>query len=142
MSYRDLSDQNLMQFDNALSTANFDEIYSISNVDNAMNAFIDIIVYNMDVYCPVKKRYPNFNKKNKQWVTYQLKQASVDLKNLYWLCRNIGGSDAQQTYITAKSNYSNLIKNSKKQFHEQLINKSNNKPRTTWNLVNKNNSPL
>lgn len=133
--YRDMSNQNLDKFKDALKSANFDSIYQCPNVNYALDSFLHIFNHNLNIYCPTKKHSNKPNSKN--WITTEVKQASINLKNLYWLCRNTDVAAYMKLYRESKNAYNKLVKHTKLHYHEQLINKSENKIKTIWNLVNK-----
>lgn len=56
--------------------------------------------------------------------------------NIYWLHNNLGNQSTYSLYKRAKHSYNCLIRNTKSNFRRDLIEKSTNKNRTVWNLVN------
>lgn len=135
--YRDVSDHNITNLVSILSKIQFDQVY-VDDVDLGFDNFIDILKYALDYTCPVKNYYIHDKGKTQaKWITSEIKHSSLRLKNLYWLCKQDGGSSSRISYNEAKTKHNALLKRSKLAYHNKLIDNSHNKNKTVWNLVNK-----
>lgn len=106
-----------------------------SDIDFSFEVFINVIKEAFTDCCPLKRIFT----KNalKPWLSPEIKQASLRLKDIYWLHSNIRTVQSLSMYKTAKADYNQLLETSKKQYYANLMNSSFNKNKTTWNLVNK-----
>ncbi|KAK9877197.1 hypothetical protein WA026_016945 [Henosepilachna vigintioctopunctata] len=84
--------------------------------------------------CPMK-RYDSTNK-SKQWITSEVRDASIKLKNLYWLHRILETRDSLRQYRTFKLTYRVLINNAKRKFNDKILSNSTNINRSVWKIVN------
>lgn len=132
---RDLCPQNLKDFEYCISNCDFQEMYKYPHVDECFEVFVNLIQSSFETCCPIK-RYVNNANVLKKFTSPEIISAKRDLKNLHWLHINIRSESTYYLYKTAKHSYNNLLRNAKLDFHRNLIDKSTNKNRTVWNLVN------
>lgn len=132
---RNMSKHNLSNFVDCIRKESFQDIYNYTCVDQCFEAFIAIIQNIFETCCPLRKI--NFEPShNKNWVTPEIISAKRDLQNIHWLHSNIRSESSYELYKKAKLSYGSLIKNTKLNFNSQIIDKSDNKNRTLWNMVN------
>lgn len=135
--YRHLSQTNIDELNSSLlNNNNFKQIYFENDIDSAFNTFFNTFLFDLDKLCPLKRKINNVAFKVPNWITPSIKRASQDLKNLHWLCSNIGNNTSQETYSLAKFNYNKMLVEAKLNFNKIIIDESNNKQKTVWNLVN------
>lgn len=132
---RNLSQCNLNDFASRISNNVFAEMYGCTNVDDCFANFIDIVQNTFEVCCPLKViTHPI--QENKKWVTPEIISAKLELKNLHWLYSIAKTESTFHLYKKAKFSYNSLVKNKKQLFHSEQIEKSENKNRTVWSIVN------
>lgn len=132
---RDMSRQNLDQFAFMISQNDFSEIYECSHINDCINAFINIFQDTFETCFPLIRRTSKFYS-SKNWITPEIISAKRDLRNIHWLHSNIRNQSTCNLYRNAKYCYKNLIKNTKLKYHSDIIEKSDNKNKSLWSMVN------
>ncbi|KAJ8910634.1 hypothetical protein NQ315_012502 [Exocentrus adspersus] len=75
----------------------------------------------IDMYCPIRKMCRRMNHCKNGWITPEVKRASNDLKEFYWLCECINTAESHSAYRAAKSSYRKFLANNKLNFNKSLI---------------------
>lgn len=130
---RNISPSNLSDLVSCISAECFDELYLEPNVDLCFQSFINIMQFHLERCCPLMRQYSGNSRK--KWVTTEIKSSKRNLNNLYWLYRNISSPDTLEMYRRAKKQHNKLIQKTKLSFHCSMIEKSDNKAKTVWSLV-------
>jgi hypothetical protein len=73
---------------------------------------------------------------NNSWITLGIKTSCKRKRELFLLTRNNNKPDLKQFYKAYCKILANVIKEAKKMAYNKRILKSNNKPKTTWNIIN------
>ncbi|KAK9886483.1 hypothetical protein WA026_016767 [Henosepilachna vigintioctopunctata] len=103
VTFRCLSEKNLLNLSTMAATVSFDRIYRETDIEHCFKVFYDILKFLLDSSCQIKqKRFQTGTKAN--WISYEVKQASRDLKNLHWLFRNLKSQESRNSYLSAKKN--------------------------------------
>lgn len=132
---RNMSPENLARLANDISETPFDVIYENSDVNFIFDSFVSIIKAAIDFCCPLHSMSTG-KITPKSWITPEIKYAREELKNLYWVHKNLKTDQSFDLYRRAKTRFNNLVKSSKFNFHENLIRTSDNECRMIWNIVN------
>lgn len=135
-SYRDCSKNNLIRLSRMAVDANFEEVYRCADINSAFECFVEVISGLIDECCPLRKSVTH-PKLSHGWITPNVKMASRELKDLHWLCTNLPSEATLDKYKKMKNSYNYLLKQTKFEYYQKLINNSSNKNKTVWNLVNR-----
>jgi hypothetical protein len=120
-----LDPPNLSRWDNVLNGDDVDIVFN-----NFLNTYLRI--YN-HAFPFIKCHY---NSNNKPWITPGIKISSQRKRELYLLCRSTKDSKLKNYYKRYCRILSDVIKNAKKLYYNNLIISSNNKSKTSWHIIN------
>lgn len=109
-------------------------MYTFSHIDECFEKFINIIRDIFEFCCPLIRCTDKQHGRN--WITQEIVAAKRSLNNLHWLHCNLRSQSTYDLYKQAKVSYNSLIRNTKFQFHSEIIEKSDNKNKTVWGMVN------
>lgn len=133
---RDYCKENIDKFKMCLNNFSFSEIYAITDVDNAYTYFIDNFKLFYNLCFPQKSIMMKVNYKSK-WISRGIKLCCKRKRLLLWQLRQRATKTNKQNYI----NYSTLLKKiislTKRAQNNYRIEMSNNKSKTTWQMINK-----
>ena len=135
---RIFSDSNLFNLTHLLSTTDLGDLYLISDVNQAWQYFWGNILYCLDLTCPTRKIKIRGEDLEKNWIDSRIIAESQNLKNLYWLSKNMNNTKINEEYKIAKKKYSDMLKSQKQNFYENKIKKSSNTSQEIWTIVNSN----
>ncbi|XP_045477990.1 uncharacterized protein LOC123683137 [Harmonia axyridis] len=135
ISIRNVNQNNLNKLNACISDSNFVDLYSESDVDLCFESFNNEILYFLEVCCPVKHIFATNSRKN--WITSEIRQSKQNLTNLYWLHSVVRSPSTLFKYKNAKLQHNSLINETKINYYSSKIDKSDNKNKTLWNIVNK-----
>lgn len=109
----------------------------INNVDNSFNKFWSHFIWCFEVCFP--RKWVSKPKTNKFEFRYsrELRQAGENLKFLNWVKKQAGGEKTKLLYDECKKQLNRNILSDKGKFYSSLIEDSQNKNRTFWQIVNK-----
>lgn len=132
---RFFTDDNLFNLKIFLARCDFSEVYTSSNVDEAFDIFLSILMYFVNSCCPVTKvKYTHSVSNN--WINSDIVKESEELKNLYWITKNLNTKEADELYKNAKRLFSDRIKEAKNNFFKNKIVNSENCTKSVWQVVN------
>lgn len=132
---RNLSQHNIDNFVYSISQCQFCDIYYFQHVDECFDAFFNIIRDTFDDCCPFI-RCTGRVENDKRWITPDIIAAKHNLNNLHWLHKNLNSQITYDLYRKTKSSYHSLIKRTKFEYNKKLIDLSENKNKTVWDMVN------
>jgi hypothetical protein len=120
-------------FTEDLSYENWEEIFLDDDVNKIFNKFLDtyIKIFNANFPMVIKKK----STKPNSWITSGIKISCKNKRNLYVKYRNSRDPTHKAQYKDYCKILSSVIRAAKKMYFDALIQKSNNKIKTTWNLV-------
>lgn len=136
ITIRHMKDHNIASLKHSLEKETWEGI-NAPDIDVAFESFLNIFLWHLNVECP-KREYKvkcNDNVK-KDWVTYEIKKSSEELKDLYKLLRQHHTKELQQLYQEKMKTHKNTVNNAKKNHNKNRIIDSANKSRTIWEIVN------
>lgn len=134
---RSINDVNLNEFNHHLRSTNWNEMYDLE-FNTAFNLFVENILWCFEISCPTTtKIFKNKNKVNSsEWITKELICESKNLKKLFIEMKTDPQANSS-LYRERKNKYKRNIKIAKKCYYSNKINKSQNKQKETWNIINK-----
>lgn len=135
--YRNISENNVRQLQFFLNNETFQTVYQcINDINIAFNAFIDILYYALDLYCPTQSK-TLIQYSTKSWLTSDIINMGNKLKNVFWLKNNTGDLDFDIYYRKLKKEYNIKISTTKKLFYLHKLQNKNpiQKQKYMWNLV-------
>lgn len=120
-------------YSNFITTLNY-----VTDVDIYFDAFMEHFLWCYNATCPeVTKMVPVINKPNKKiHFSQAVKLKSRELRDLNCLRKSLADLNVENCYRQRKNELSRLITAEKQTFYSNLINSSQCKSRTTWQLVN------
>ena len=113
---------------------------SINNINAYFDLFWDVFEYSFETAFPKRKVNNNVKKNslcNKFKFSPALQAQSQKLKEMNALRKIIGNEDLNSQYKINKKLYIQNIAKEKQQFNKNMIDNSQNKTKTLWNIVNK-----
>lgn len=133
---RDYSDQNINKFRECLKSFSFSELYDMLDCNNAFNYFMEHFKLFYDLCFPFKiVKIPIISKP--KWLSRGIKRCTYKKRQLLWVWRH-------KPNLTNKINYKNYSKRLKKIItltklsqNNHRIKTSQNKAKTTWQIINK-----
>lgn len=135
--YRNLSTSNLNMLRSFIANLDFGRVYAIAgDVDAAYDELISTLAWAIDCVCPLKSKTIVSQKCKSQWLTRQVIDASEELRELFWLAKNLKDVHVYNLYRNKKKSYKVLLENTKKSYHSNIITASKDKSKTVWKLVN------
>lgn len=129
--YRQMNNLNYIQFENHLSTENWDDVYEELNVDNKCETFLNILQYHFDNSFPLRKS--NNRHSSKGWVTRGISISSKKLKKLHY--QDQRGSIDHLYYKKYKTIYRNVIRDAKRKYNNNLVLNAENKMKAAWDII-------
>ena len=133
-SYIRKFDNNAIQkFTNLLSYENWDDVFQGNDVNEIFNNFHNTYLRIFHTSFPIKKVYEP--SKTKPWLSKGIKVSCANKRNLYITYRNSKDPNFKNCYKRYCRILSSTIAATKKRYFNDLILKSTNTLKTTWNIV-------
>lgn len=129
---RNFNDVNILQFEQALETEDWYNLFFLTDTNEAFNYFYDIFLYYFNLYFPVRRQH-HVKDQDKKWVNDIIKKSSSDLHELFQLKQVF--PDLIPFYKTAKNRHSTLMRQTKKEYYQNKIVNSDNQARAAWNVI-------
>lgn len=133
---RIFSNRNYETFLGLISNETFEDIYQSYSVDDGFYNLIKILQHCFYISFPLKKLKDTI-KIDKRWVTTGIRKSSQKLKDLHKLSILSNNQNNIDFYIKYKKIYKKVVKAAKTLDNKRSFIKSNNKSKTTWNIINK-----
>jgi hypothetical protein len=132
---RDFNDHSIHDFLMYLSMENWEDVFAGSNINIIFNKFLDTYrkIFNM---CFKKTKHHPMQKYN-PWLTRGIRISCYNKRTLYLSCRNSNDKNLKSRYKRYTKILSNVIKAAKKMYNDELITKSKNRIKTTWEIIKK-----
>ena len=129
---REINSHTIMNFTLLLSYENWEDVFLEKDVNILFNNFLN--TYLRIFYAS----FPNIKTKNaynpKPWLTTGIRISCATKRELYLTYRKSNNPIHKEYYKTYCQILSKVIMSAKKLYYNNLIMKSNNKPKTTWNI--------
>lgn len=132
---RDFSVNNMNVFNCILSRENWMPVY-LAKVEDKFKLFNSIFHYNFDLVFTKKKVKKYVNKSKFNWINQDLVTEQKDIVKLTKQAKSSGNVEMLNYTKFINMNYKRRLINAKKTFYDQLINKSDNVSKKTWEIIN------
>nr|CAI5836147.1 unnamed protein product [Callosobruchus analis] len=119
-------------FKQDLNNHSWSYLYAHRNLDNAFNDFYGVCLNYFNTHFPLKRHTVKSNTKG--WVNDSVKISSSNLKDLFHLKTIF--PDIGPSYDEAKKAHVKLIKETKREYYQSKIERSDNKNKTVWQIIN------
>lgn len=144
ISYRTFKDYQINNFIMMLSNITWDEVYTCNEANNMFNNFLDIFLKCFESCFPLK--YKNVtelnNQKKKHWISTGIRNSSRKLKEIHSLVKQHKTNDKLLSYYKRyKLIYKRVLKEAKQLQAKSLMDRSENKIKTLWKIVNDETKP-
>lgn len=108
------------------------------DIDVAYGEIANILQHAIDVNCHLKHARSSEGPERVRagWLSPEIVSYGKELKNLFWLAKELGDESVWELYKSRKRGYNRLILDSKRRYNGHKIEMSDNRQRTLWNLVN------
>jgi hypothetical protein len=132
---RKINNDTIMQFQHLLKNETWESVYKHKDINNKYNSFLytRTFINIFEASFPIK--YVSIGKIKNDWITQGIKISCKCKRNLYIYSRNSNDPNARAFYIKYCKILNNVIKEAKKQHYCRLMAKSDNKIKTTRNIV-------
>jgi len=132
---RKISNYSISKFTSLLSYENWEDVFLETNVNiifnNFLNTFLRIFLSSFPI---IKSKY---SYKQKPRLTTGIRISCANTRKLYLTYRNSNDPNVKEYYKKYCRTLARVIMSAKKLYYNKLLLKSNNKPKTTWNIVKK-----
>lgn len=135
---RDFSDENKNYFQFLLAKEMWQEVYLEPDVNKKFEVFHNTFSSLFNIAFPVKVKRNRKITKKKPWITRNIIEEGIFIRDLYKQTKLSNNPDLKIRYNILKINHQENIKNSKKAYYENKIINSTNKCKTMWGIVREN----
>jgi hypothetical protein len=129
---KDVNDQNILEFQLLLSHENWKDIFMEDGANISFNKFLNTCL-RIFQSCFIKKR-KNSNIVATPWITKGIKTSCNRKRELYLIARDSNVLEHKLCYKHYWKILSKVMKEAKKLYYKDIITKSKNKMKTTWNI--------
>lgn len=123
---------NIENFVYKLSLIDWQHVYVQSDPVDKFDSFYNILLRVFEVSFPIRKIFIN---KTKPWITKGIRKSSKTKKELYLLTKIFPNSVLTRYYIRYSFILKNLVKKAKELHYNDIIQKSNNVAKSTWQVI-------
>jgi hypothetical protein len=132
---RDINDQSILEFQLLLSHENWEDIFMKDDANISFNKFLNIYL-RIFHSCFIKKR-KNSNTVSKPWITKGIKTSCNRKRELYLKAHDSNELEHMVYHKHYCKTLYKVTKETKKLYYKDIIPKSKNKMKTTWNIIHK-----
>jgi hypothetical protein len=130
---RKINNHLISKFAYLLSCEKWEDVFLESNVNTTFNNFLNTFLKIFYSSFPVDKLHHSH--KQKPWLTTGIKISCENKRKLYFTYRNSNDPNFKEYYKKYCRTLTKVILLAKKLYYNKLLLKSNNNPKTTWNIV-------
>lgn len=118
-----------------LSNTSWNSVYTAADVESATKKFVEIITQIVEE-CTITKKIKRKNNKKTKWITNGILK-SVNRKNEMFklLKRTPNNLELKQQYTEYKNKLTNVIKKTKQNYYQNLINEKRSNTKELWKVV-------
>jgi exonuclease III len=136
-AYRKINEATINDFLYQLSHETWNHVIGGKDVNLTFNSFLNLFLINFNSCFPVTYRESSKKGKFKPfWITKGIKVSCKRKRELYMLTKNNDDVSVKLHYKTYCKILSRVITAAKKMSYDKYINKSQNKMKTTWKIIN------
>jgi hypothetical protein len=141
---RYFTESNKASFLSSLSAESWTDVLSASDFNDKFNLFHDKFLYYFDISFPLMSKKLSPNKTRNTWITNEIRELSVTLRDLAASCKHNQNPELKRRYNALKAYYRKIINAAKRTYNDSRVLNSNNKSREIWRIINsyKSNSHL
>ena len=133
---RKITDTEINHFKNALSSHNWEDMYNCYDVNDSYNYFLKIFTDLYESHFPVKRVKINSRNDIKPWMTKGLVNACKKKNKMYKDFIKTRCKILEKKYKHYKNKLTSILRYCEKHFYSNLLEKSRNNVRATWDIVN------
>lgn len=130
---RHFTDQNIFVFRSYLEQESWSDVYDAQDASNKFENFDNILNYYFDLSFP---KTTSKIKPEKNWITYQIKNYSKYLKDLYVDHQITKNPDTLKYYKQKKKEFRQFLSTYQKNINHSKVLNSSNRSKTLWNIFN------
>uniref|UniRef100_A0A1B6ERV0 Reverse transcriptase domain-containing protein n=1 Tax=Cuerna arida TaxID=1464854 RepID=A0A1B6ERV0_9HEMI len=135
---RPLSVSGVSLFVYYLRQVNWLDVYSLDvNINIKFKKFTDLFLWALNSAVPFKILKLKTTRSCISWYHEGLAKLKSELDRLYFVFQNTNDIDVKSKYRSLKAIYKSEIKKAKISYNNNLINRSKNKSKTAWGIINK-----
>jgi hypothetical protein len=140
-THRNFNKHTISEFINTLSNESWDMVFNNNNnknedVNDMFNSFLNNYIRLFNSSFPLQTGMSKKNFIKHKWIIEGIKISCSTKRNLYIFCRLHPNEETKRHYQLKKKILANVIKKKKKKtYYNKKILKSNNKSKTTWNII-------
>jgi hypothetical protein len=132
---RDINDQSIKEFNLLLSYEIWEDVFMEDDASTSFNKFLN--TYLRIFQACFTKKYTNPKTILKPWLTKGIITSCNRKRELYLMMKNSNIKKHKLYYRQYCKILSKVINEAKKMYYKETIIKSKNKPKTIWNIINK-----
>jgi exonuclease III len=132
---RSFNDTNISTFLNYLSHENWGDVFMESDTNSMFNNFLNIFLRRIYHSFPIHRKRVVTPRQNK-WITKGIVVSCKRKKELYILSKYTHDQQIKAFYKKYCAILTKVIHTAKKLYYKQTIEKSNNKIKATWHIIN------
>lgn len=114
---------------------NWDAVLRERSVNSQYKLFLNTYTYYFNQSFPIRRRTAKTDKHDAGWVNAKVRETSKNLRDLYHFSKV---NNLQNLYDIEKQKHKVLITQTKQDYYNNLIVKSDNKSKAVCNIINKN----
>jgi exonuclease III len=135
LTIRDYNNYAIHDFLVNLSMENWENVFPNKNINTIFNKVLDTYLKIFNT-CFKQKKFHSVHIHN-PWVTKDIKISCNHKRELYLNCRNTNDTELLNRFKRYSKTLTNVIKAAKRLYNDELIFKSKNKIKTTWEIIRK-----
>jgi hypothetical protein len=133
-SYKRKIDSNsINDFNTKLSYESWKEVFDEEDVDQMFKKFLNTYIRIFYSSFPLKKKF--YKSCNKAWTTLGIRTSCINKKKLFLSLRYSNDPNLPNYYKNYCKILTNVIKMAKKNYYNRVLDHSNNKVKTAWNII-------
>ena len=133
LTYRIINDYTLNELYNGLMREDLARVLEY-DVDVSIELLHQIILENLNRFCPIKTKYVSPKHKSKPWITTLIRNKIKERQRYYRLLKF--NAITLQAYHRFRNETNSLIRKSKLDYHERLFDRLKDNMKKTWNSIN------
>lgn len=133
MYKRDFKNLNIFYQD--IQHENWAPVFSAKSVNDKFRSFMNIFSLKFNMHFPKKLHIIKHGKSKQNWITNGIRVSSNKLKILYEISKLNNSPNFVNYYRKYKKVYRRVLKQAKKLSNDLLIQNSQNKSKTVWNII-------
>ncbi len=119
-----------------LKNHNWSDVYASKDPNSAYDAFLSILIEKYEKHCLFKKTVKKQKNEDKPWITKGIEKACKKKNALYRKFIATRTIQAENKYKIYKNKLISIIRFSKKDYYNKLLDKHKNNIQTTWKVLN------